>query len=340
MQRRTFLKLGASGVALAAVAGGWAWSRHRRATALRSEPITGPWPALGEGAQWLLPDLHGALVVVPDRPHEQQEALDPVRRAKVTRLRSFHVDSGPRRLRGAPFAGQPAAGVQRLLAIGDSVTFGWGVEGERSWPARLQARLLAAGHAVEVLNAGVPAQPLMIMEAYLRHEAPGLGLDGVLFTRRPPALDGHAAINFAATIGRCREALPGVRFHVLLPPVSRFDPRGCAAWSEEARQVGEALGEVPVLDLTEALRAAQGSRGTGLEVAGGRQRLLDLERGEVLLEVQAPPEGLAPQIYARFEEDPTVREALFFDDGHPDADGLEVVATAVEGALERAGWWG
>ncbi|MFH1464026.1 MAG: SGNH/GDSL hydrolase family protein [Pseudomonadota bacterium] len=340
MERRTFLKLAAGGVAAAAVGGGLAWSRHRRAVALRSEPITGPWPALGEGVQWVLPELRHALVVVPDRPHSRQDVLDPARRALITRVRSFRVDSGPRRLRGASFADQPASGIQRLLAIGDSVTFGWGVEGDQTWPARLQARLAAAGRAVEVLNAGVPAQTLEGMEAYLQAEAPTLGLTGVLFTRRPPRGGRDAVYAYAQTIARVRRALPGARVHVFLPPISRFDPRGCTEGSQEARLLGAALGDVPLLDLTDSLRAAQGSRGSGLEVVDGRQRLVDLARGEVLLEALAPPEGLAPQIYVRFEEDPAVREALFFDDGHPDAEGLDVVAGAVVGALEAAAWWG
>jgi lysophospholipase L1-like esterase len=46
---------------------------------------------------------------------------------------------------------EPAPGRTRVLCLGDSVTFGFHVEDDQTYPARLQARL---GPAVEVLNAG------------------------------------------------------------------------------------------------------------------------------------------------------------------------------------------
>jgi len=47
-----------------------------------------------------------------------------------------------------------------VLCLGDSVTFGWGVEESETFPAQLQARLNAAtnsGKLWEVINAGVPS---------------------------------------------------------------------------------------------------------------------------------------------------------------------------------------
>ena len=43
----------------------------------------------------------------------------------------------------------------RLLVLGDSLTAGYGLPPEQSFPARLQARLRADGRDVTVLNAGV-----------------------------------------------------------------------------------------------------------------------------------------------------------------------------------------
>ena len=47
----------------------------------------------------------------------------------------------------------------RVLAVGDSFTFGFGVEGEEAYPARLQARIQAScpGREIEVINAGFAA---------------------------------------------------------------------------------------------------------------------------------------------------------------------------------------
>jgi lysophospholipase L1-like esterase len=46
-------------------------------------------------------------------------------------------------------------GVRRILMLGDSVTFGWGVRAEETFSRRLQDDFTRAGMPVEVINAGV-----------------------------------------------------------------------------------------------------------------------------------------------------------------------------------------
>jgi lysophospholipase L1-like esterase len=60
--------------------------------------------------------------------------------------------------RGALLAPTKEAGVLRIVCLGDSHTFGFGVEEDRTWPERLR-RLLAerSPGRFEVLNAGTPA---------------------------------------------------------------------------------------------------------------------------------------------------------------------------------------
>jgi acyl-CoA thioesterase-1 len=54
----------------------------------------------------------------------------------------------------ALFAG-PACAETRILALGDSLTAGYGLAAAESFPAQLERALRAKGHAVSVLNAGV-----------------------------------------------------------------------------------------------------------------------------------------------------------------------------------------
>jgi acyl-CoA thioesterase-1 len=48
-----------------------------------------------------------------------------------------------------------AAETVRIVALGDSLTAGYGLAAEDSFPARLEAKLRERGHDVEVINAGV-----------------------------------------------------------------------------------------------------------------------------------------------------------------------------------------
>ncbi len=63
-------------------------------------------------------------------------------------------------LRGPDFDDRKAPGEVRILAVGDSITFGWDLsEDEDTYPGQLQALLDAragAGRRIRVINAGVP----------------------------------------------------------------------------------------------------------------------------------------------------------------------------------------
>jgi lysophospholipase L1-like esterase len=70
--------------------------------------------------------------------------------------RLMHVTTNSYGFRGDEFKIPKPAGVHRILCLGDSITFGWGVDNEQTFPALLQQRLRQAGlGAVEVLNAGI-----------------------------------------------------------------------------------------------------------------------------------------------------------------------------------------
>ncbi len=342
MDRRTLLKAGAASLALAAVGGGIWISRNREKEERRSSVITGPWMDLGRNQgqtraggprsrshSWLLPDLKEAVMVVPDRPHRIEEAMNPEERAAMKRTRRFTVSTSLQRLRDDPVPPKPK-GELRVLAVGDSVTFGWGVSREQSWPAQVQARLKAQGLNARVLNCGVPANPLPTMAAYiatagLRHRP-----DLVLFCRRPHTPN---AQEFRQAWERAKTT--GVPMLPCLPPISRFDLMGMKMYQREGALIEEITGTKPV-ELTDDLRAAQGQRGFGVRALGSEVELYNLESGEVLAKETTPQRDLPLSFYDIIDADEDIAEPLMFDSGHPDAAGFEVVAdTITQAILER-----
>ena len=86
----------------------------------------------------------------------------------------FHINS--KGIRDTEYASFPARDVVRILALGDSQTFGVGVRSDETWPKQLERALEAAQptHRFEVLNAGLPASATLnqarllprLLEAY------------------------------------------------------------------------------------------------------------------------------------------------------------------------------
>lgn len=67
----------------------------------------------------------------------------------------------------------------KIVALGDSLTAGYGVESDQSFPAQLEARLKEKGHDVTVVNAGVSGDTAAQGLARLDW-AIGDGADGVI----------------------------------------------------------------------------------------------------------------------------------------------------------------
>jgi lysophospholipase L1-like esterase len=91
----------------------------------------------------------------PDPPRRYR--LQPGFRGTVTNRVEFDTQFAINRegLRG-PEIGAKAPGTVRILALGDSFTFGVGAQEAETYPARLQQILRARGVQAEVLNAGAP----------------------------------------------------------------------------------------------------------------------------------------------------------------------------------------
>ena len=129
------------------------------------------WPQITEAFEhntpfWVTdPDL-----VRKPFPHKEENTL-------------FRVSSNMDGLRSGPVARQKPEDALRIMALGCSTTFGWGVGDDETYPARL-GQLIAAeyGGSVEVLNAGQPGytsfQGLWLWENTLKEYRPDIVLIG------------------------------------------------------------------------------------------------------------------------------------------------------------------
>jgi lysophospholipase L1-like esterase len=70
-------------------------------------------------------------------------------------LMGVDVETSSQGLRDRDFTLEPKPGVPRILMVGDSLTFGWGVPFEATFSKRIEKLFAADGKEVEVINTGV-----------------------------------------------------------------------------------------------------------------------------------------------------------------------------------------
>lgn len=304
------------------------WSRSKRPA--QSDNIVAQSDDLG-GESWLLPNLDSVRVAQPDRPHSFRE-VHAWRKGEyhgLTRVRSYTLTTNSHGLRG-PEVQPKKPGTKRIIAIGDSVTHGWGVSEEDSFPYLLGTKLRALGHNVDVLNAGVPSNTDVAMQRWCTRKAPELEPDIIIWTRRVHQQGPNPHGTYNQGVKACKKGT-GADIIVALPPVSTFDVRGSQNWANEHKRIESDLGSTAsaIVELTPIFRNAQAGRGVALETRGLKLAVVDQKTGNPIIEVPPQHRDLPNEIYALFENNPQFREPLFFDDGHPDEDGFKVFAEAL-----------
>ncbi|MFP8880175.1 MAG: hypothetical protein VCE43_12375, partial [Myxococcota bacterium] len=76
----------------------------------------------------------------------------------------------------------------RVLFLGSSMTFGWGVEFEESYPSLIADRLNVKGRRVEAINAGTPQHNLRLQNIWLKNDGYRYHPDLIVSTRVGPNL--------------------------------------------------------------------------------------------------------------------------------------------------------
>lgn len=291
-----------------------------------SDDIIDPLVIEGARLNLLKAGLRGARVIVPDRPHDPRDTMDPAARAAMGRRRMFRVDTNALRLRGRREVEAYAS--PRLLLLGDSVAFGWGVDFDESIGERLSAEL-----GQPVLCAGVPAMRPEQLVHWARALLPQVPAQAVLILIRPR----EDELPAVASLLRVLQSGGLTKVGLALSPLSSFDLRGARSRTTLADQARRAMPGLAVMETTDALWAHPPGGGVILRAQGQRQELVDALSGEVRLSAVGPDERVAPELYEAFEQDPALREPFFYDGGHVDAEGSRLLAADIAAFVRTAG---
>ncbi len=249
--------------------------------------------------------------------------------------------------RGPDFAAAKPAGVRRLLVLGDSIVFGWGVPQERIFPTLLQMRLDEQGAATEVIAAGVNSWNTRTQYEFLKHVGadyePDVLLLVVTHNDIDPKREGPSEVSreqlFADKSGRSW-------IGNLSEDVWRFITRRSYAathlqyfWRRRAPPGGELPAAVEEARWRDARLALDGiialcrERGIELMIAlygSAETAARDAALSRYLRHLQAL--GLPPDtVPAALLEDPALRNS--FVDRHINARGHEILAAALLEAL-------
>lgn len=119
-------------------------------------------------------------VVLYDPDSEALWALRP-NQSCTTKVGRKRVSINEHGYRNRSFPESKPAGTRRLFVFGDSVTFGWGLEDEQTYSARLEQMLRRDDLDVLVVNAGVNAYALFQEEIAFR-KAMRFAPDGAIFS--------------------------------------------------------------------------------------------------------------------------------------------------------------
>ena len=242
----------------------------------QSDVISRSAPEVGPRAHILLPNLKNAHLVVPDRPHDPSEVFREDKATRITRVREFYASTNSMGFR-SPELENPKSKF-RILCIGDSVTFGWGVEDQETYPALLQKQF----PNTEVINVGVPALKPEHVLSYVNIFIDTVQPDLVLLAMRPNWMTPNALQSYAQTVKKLKTKVEPAKLGVILPPIASFDPKGRSQEKQEVASIKRSLNQIPLLDLTPIFDQNMPKTGVKLVQEGTLQKMVSRADGKII----------------------------------------------------------
>ena len=294
-------------------------------------------------------NLRRARLVVPGRPHPLPTTLKEME-ATIKKRRVFFVTTNSMGWRNQEVKPEPARGTVRIINLGDSVTFGWGVADDRTYSAVL-GKLLRKRGAFEVINIGIPSldstgadrllarverfQPrLVTINVGLNDLAPDLTRSRSF----DPAF-GQPARRYRQVVTRLAKTLrgmlrrlqdAGIKAVLFVPPMNSFYPRQDGEYLCQAIRGVARDQHLPLIDLPAIFSQEERKSGLVVETRGGTQRLLQYSGGRSEVLVSAAVEVKRRYYISRaiydFLENRSVSQRLSIDGCHPNEAGHELAA--------------
>lgn len=244
----------------------------------------------------------------------------------------------PQGFRGAPIDPVTPPGTLRVIALGDSNTFGWAVDDGANWPAQLETQLATARPGTRVVNAGVWGYTLYQGRQRFR-ELVAFAPDVVLLSFgandahqvQVPDIDYVSNHDRIARMARLAERL-------------RLAQLGVAAWDRVTTQASGPLGpRVPLDDYRRYLREiADASKARGIRLVLLTRPFVGTSSDPAYWKTHAPAYNAATlavgdeaqvpviDVHAAFADQP----ALFDDESHFGIEGHRRMAALL---AERLG---
>ena len=138
-------------------------------------------PVRAEDVAWFENFREARYIGIKLKPNLDVRVVNPFNSIEVASKTTFHLTSNRDGFRGPAFKAKDPA-VLRVASIGDSSTFGWGVDPEYTYEELLARRLSTRGSRAEVYNLGMPGTTSRHGLGVLEHYASPLKPDFVVIS--------------------------------------------------------------------------------------------------------------------------------------------------------------